>query len=93
VTQGEVDAWLATHGWDAPYFDPLPAEHDDGMWLREVRGDRLLGHLFRQLSEQRVEYDKVRHGAALTDWLLKQAPDDLQEVAQLIAQALARAGA
>ena len=45
VTQGEVDAWLAAHGWDAAYFDPLPAARDHATWLREVRGDRLLAHL------------------------------------------------
>ncbi len=92
VTEAEVSAWLAAHRWDAAYFDPLPAQRDDATWLREVRGDRLLSQLFGQLSEQRVQYDKVRHGAALTDWLLQHAPADLQEVVQLIARALSRPG-
>ncbi len=86
VTQGEVEAWLAAH-------DPLPGKRDDTSWLREVRADRLLGQLFSQLSEGRVQYDKVRHGAALTDWLLQHAPGELQELVQLIAQALGRPGA
>jgi len=90
VTQGDVDAWLTPHRWDAAYFDPQPAQRNDATWLREVRGDRLLGRLFSELSEQRVQYDKVRHGAALTDWLLEEAPDELQEVAHLIEEALAR---
>jgi predicted ATPase len=79
VTQGEVEALLTAHGWGAA---------DHATWLREVRGNQLLGQLFSQLSERRVEYDKVRHGVALTDWLLQHAPDGLQEVAQLIAQVL-----
>jgi len=90
LTQGDVEAWLVARRWDAAYFDPLPEDRDDGTWLREVRGDRLLRRLFSHFSEQRVQYDKVRHGAALTDWLLEHAPDDLQDVAQLIGQALAR---
>ncbi len=88
MTEVEVRAWLNENRWNARYFDPLPPERTDNVWLREVRGDRLLGDVFSHLSEQRVQYDKVAHGVALTDWLLQHAPDGLQEVAQLIAQVL-----
>jgi hypothetical protein len=88
LTEAEVRAWLDQNRWNARYFDPLPEERTDIVWLREVRGGRLLADLFSQLSEQRVQYDKVRHGAGLTDWLLEHAPDDLREVAQLITRAL-----
>jgi predicted ATPase len=88
LTEAEVLAWLDLHRWNATFFDPLPAERTDVVWLRNVRGDRLLGDLFAQLSEQRVQYDKVRHGVALTDWLLEHAPGELREVGELIARAL-----
>ena len=88
LTEAEVRAWLDQSRWKARYFDPLPAERTDIMWLHEVRGDRLLADLFSQLSEQRVQYDKVRHGVGLTDWLLEHAPEDLRGIAQLIVRAL-----
>ncbi len=93
LTATEIEAWLDNHRWDGRYFDPLPAEHTTGAWLSNVHGAKLLADLFSQLSEQRVSYDKVRHGVALVDWLLEHAPDDLQEVAQLIEQALGHGGA
>lgn len=88
LTEAEVRTWLDQNRWNDRYFDPLPEERTDIVWLREVRGDRLLADLFSQLSQQRVQYDKVRHGVGLTDWLLDHAPDDLREVAQLITRAL-----
>jgi hypothetical protein len=86
--EGEVAEWLAEHRWERKYFDPLPVERTDAVWLREVRGDRFLGDVFGQLSEHRVQYDKVRHGVALTEWLLGRGPEDLREVAALIERAL-----
>jgi len=93
VTATEVEAWLDARRRDVKYFDPLPVVQTPGAWRINVHGAKLLTDLFSQLSEQRVSYDKVRHGVALTDWLLEHAPDDLQEVAQLIGEALARPGA
>lgn len=92
-SEGDVTVWLAARRWDARYFDPLPADRTDATWLREVRADRVLCDLFAQLSEGRVAYDKVRHGVALTDWLLEHAPEELREVAQLMADAVAPRGA
>ena len=89
LTEVEVRAWLEQNRWNAAYFDRVPAERTGVVWLREVRGNRVLGDLFAQLSEQRVQYDKVRHGVALTDWLLEHAPEELREVAEVIVGALA----
>lgn len=53
-------------------------------WLREVHGAKVLEVLFKELSENRVEYDKVLYGVMLTEWIVENAPADLQEVADLI---------
>jgi ABC-type branched-subunit amino acid transport system ATPase component len=92
LSEDDVVGWLDANRWGAKYFDPLPSERTDGVWLREVRGDRLLSDLFAQLSEQRVPYDKIRHGVALTDWLLENAPSQLSAVAELIEKALTPRG-
>jgi len=84
----EVREWLERNGWNSLYFDRIPADRSQIVWLREVNGAKLLSDLFTQLSDTRVRYDKVRDGMALTEWLLTNSPDDLQEVAQLIERAL-----
>lgn len=53
-------------------------------WLREVHGAKVLEAIFKELSENRVEYDKVLYGVVLTEWIANNAPADLQEVADLI---------
>ncbi len=59
-------------------------------WLREVHGAKVLETLFKELSENRVEYDKVLYGVALTEWIVNNAPADLQEVADLISSKIGR---
>lgn len=84
VMEREVQEWFERYGWHPRYFEALPSERSLDVWLREVRGGKILEDLFSQLSEQRVAYDKVEHGAALTEWLLKHAPGDLREIGELL---------
>ncbi len=86
VEPEKINQWLEDHRWNPRYFDVRVEENSQTkeMWLREVHGAKVLGDLFRELSEARVVYDKVIHGTALTWWLCDNAPDDLQELARLI---------
>jgi hypothetical protein len=61
---------------------------DSAERLRVIDGARILKEIFAEFSETRVPYEKVRHGIALTEWLIENAPADLQEVRDLLAQAL-----
>ena len=53
-----------------------------------MHGAKLLVTFFKEFSECRVEYDKVKYGLALTEWILENSPSDLQEVADIIAARL-----
>ena len=88
LTEGAVLEWLDQNRWNTRYFEALPLERTFDAWLRQVHGAKLLADLFSQLSEHRVNYDKVQHGVALTDWILEHAPDDLREVGDLAERAL-----
>jgi hypothetical protein len=56
--------------------------------IRNVDAGRVLEELFSHLSKTRVTYQKVKHGVALTEWLIKNAPDDFKEIAELLAKVL-----
>jgi predicted ATPase len=84
LTAREVGDWMERNRWDPRYFDRVPAEQSETLWLHDVKGGKPLEDLFTHFSETRVRYDKVRHGVALTEWLLENSPEELQEVAQLI---------
>ena len=56
--------------------------------MQNVHGAKLLETIFKELSELRIEYDKVKYGVALTEWIVENTPTDLTEVANVIASKL-----
>jgi hypothetical protein len=60
------------------------AERTANERVRNVHGAKLLADIFKEFSEPRVEYDKVKYGMALTEWILEHAPDGLAGVANVI---------
>ncbi|MEO8612653.1 MAG: AAA family ATPase, partial [Chloroflexota bacterium] len=86
VTAGEIEIWLEQNRWQQQYFHPKVAELDmsDETWLKLVDGAKLLKNIFNELSESRVEYDKVKYGLALTRWIVEKAPNDLSEISMLL---------
>jgi hypothetical protein len=49
-----------------------------------VAGATVLDRLFAELSEAHVAYDKVKHGVALTDWLITNDPGTLSELSDFL---------
>ncbi len=93
ITPNEVEEWLERNRWNSKYFgrrQVTEASRNEDTWLRAVHGAKLLQDMFNELSETRVAYDKVEHGYALTEWLVDNAPSDLDEIAGLLKEKLAR---
>ena len=76
VDEAAVSKWIGENGKKKEYYDA-----NLGEWLAAVHGAKLLGDLFESLSGARVTYDKVKHGAKLTDWIIQNAPSDLSDLA------------
>jgi len=57
-------------------------------WIKSVDAGRVLEELFNHFSEARVIYQKVAHGVALTEWIIKNSPGDLTEIAELLHKVL-----
>ncbi len=92
VSEQEIVDWIEAHRWDGRYFENVPGDSSrtQERWVREAHGARFLKDMFDDLSERRVQYDKVAHGVALTEWLLDNAPDSLAEIAALLTGAIDR---
>lgn len=93
IASTDVSGWLNQHKWDAEYFDrPVAPElrTDEVLWVRSVHGAKLLKKAFRDLTETRVSYDKVRHGLMLTTWLCANDFDSLRDIDALIREAVAK---
>jgi hypothetical protein len=70
------------------YCSADPSEMSDEQWIKRINAAKLLSDLFGELSTNRVPYKKVIHSVDLTRWLLEHSPQDLREVADLLANAL-----
>jgi hypothetical protein len=90
VTPKEVEHWLQCNRSDKKYYDSniCESERSGEEWMRDVHGAKILADIFMKLSELRIEYDKVKYGVALTEWILENTPTDLTEVANIIASRL-----
>jgi AAA15 family ATPase/GTPase len=85
-TSEEVEAWMEENAAD---YD---TDHEFGtdQWYAEVHAANLLNDLFNELTNARVNYEKVSHGAKLTEWLIDNEPDVLTELAKLLTEVLGR---
>lgn len=91
VSSEEIEAWLEEHRWEKAFVKPpiALAKRSMDVWLQEVHGAKLLNALFREFSASHsyLEY-KVNYGYELTNWLIKNTPEDLAEIAELIGRKL-----
>jgi predicted ATPase len=88
VSEKEVQTALETKRQDIKYFCKGLKE-PPAQWENSIDGASVLRDIFSELSENRVSYIKTTHSAALTDWLLEHAPEQLAEVAKMLNDILA----
>ena len=88
VSPEEVEAAIREAREDSRLGCPSAAEVFRHGWVAGVDGARLLGHVFNRLSETRVCFDKLDHSIRLTEWLIQNSPNDLEEVSNLIVSCL-----
>jgi predicted ATPase len=73
---------------DPAYSCPRDQAKPSSDRIKQVDGARVLKELFGVFSGQRVEYQKIKHGIALTDYLIRNAPQELEEIVQLLTDVL-----
>jgi predicted ATPase len=90
VTQIAVQDWIEGRKWDLTYLgsNVMEVDRNDTYWIRNVNGAKLLYDLFNSLSHTRTIYRKTEHGALLIDWILKNAPQLLEEISRLLSTVL-----
>ena len=90
ITLAIVENWLKTKGAKPEYFSPAAeiSSYGEEKWFEEVHAGKVLKALFGELTDNRVSYNKVQHGARLTQ-LLSEAPDrGLTDLANFLASVL-----
>jgi predicted ATPase len=81
----EIESWLKANGVDRKYLkEGAPF---DQCWLNSVDGASILKDLFSQISDTRINYDKVKHGYLLTKIILEKNRQAFLEIHNLLDEA------
>jgi predicted ATPase len=91
VTTGQVEAWLKDNGGSKKYFEGhAPRLYGDAEWLIEVHGANVLDDLFYELTNDSGphEYQKVKHGLLLTQYLIENPTQELRDLALMLSNLL-----
>lgn len=82
ISENEIQSWLDSNKNE---FMPKGASENVD-WLKVVDGAKLLGKLF---SEKNIPFIKTKHSYKLTEWLVENKPECLQEIVDLLEKILA----
>ena len=90
ITEEQVRKWLMANGGKKEYLETPDEQVDlaDIGWLQKVNAAKLLKHLFLEMSENREEYRKITHSVQLTDWLIANKPEYLDELKNFLIELL-----
>ncbi|HWP83682.1 MAG TPA: AAA family ATPase, partial [Terriglobia bacterium] len=88
LTEEEVAELLRQKFETVEYYcqQPIPDNADERR--SKINGAKVLRDLFNKLSETRVAFDKLEHSVKLTDWLLKNEPEELKDLADFLVAAV-----
>ena len=68
--------------WD----DKTPTKDKLDKWRNEIHAAKLLDKLFNHFSDSMLPYRKTTHSKELTQWLIDNKPDELQELKALLSE-------
>jgi hypothetical protein len=84
----EVEKAIKTKMEDPTYYCDRVRPESSTDQVKSVDSARILEELFSELSETRVKYEKIKHGIALTEYLITNAPEELDELFGLLTEVL-----
>lgn len=76
--------WIKTNGSNKKYLRNVAARPLDESWFINVNGAEILRDIFKDITENTITYDKVKHGYLLTKILLEGNPSAFSEVKDLL---------
>lgn len=85
-TRSEIADWIKVNGGTSKYMKNTgwKGEVGDVTWRDKVDASKLLHDLVSFLSDNKIEYHKISVGLWITDWLLSNRPDEMDELVEFI---------
>lgn len=84
VTEDEVEAIIEAKKSIRNYFCQDGPDGTSPDWVHHIDAANVLKDIFSELSEERVSFQKTKHSVALTEWIIQNAPEELQEITDIL---------
>jgi AAA ATPase domain/AAA domain, putative AbiEii toxin, Type IV TA system len=91
VVEDDIHRWIKAKGKEHHSKSTEPDTENWDQWVKECDAAKMLQNMFGDISEATVEYRKTQHSIALTDWLLENAPEALEELIEYVMSLLPNA--
>jgi hypothetical protein len=91
ITTSDVNVLLNEARQEKSYFPKNVSNKNllDDRWVDvHIDGAKVLKDIFSKLSESRVEFSKTRDSLKLTEWLILNQPESLEEISKLLDEVL-----
>ncbi len=86
-TENEINIFLHDKKEKKKYWDNRKPNSTNLLnWITEIQAAFLLGDLFNHFSETQLKYKKTTQSKELTEWLIENAPHELDELKELLSQ-------
>lgn len=73
----KIEQWIENKRWDKKYISAKFSNDKKIIeWLIRVDGAKFLSDMFKELTDQRIVYNKVVHSVSLADWLIENDYDN-----------------
>ena len=81
----QVQGWIDTNGEQPKYFKSgTPEKANSDLWKQRINTPKFLIDLVAALSETQENFDKLRDSIALTEWILANDPQELEELSEYL---------
>ena len=89
VAREQLIEWMEKNKWNKKYIEAkYSKEGTSEIWQVEVHGANLLTDVFKELTEGKLEFSKIKHSVALCDWIIENSIEDLEEIQSILRRKL-----
>ena len=86
ITPTQLNEWISENKDNKEFWKGIKDNNikDSEDWTTQIDAAKFLERIFAHFSETRVEYRKTTHSILLTEMIIKESAQDLQEIADLL---------
>lgn len=87
ISISNIESFLENNKTESKYWDSrTPTKEQIVNWKAQIHGAKLLEDTFRYFAKEFLPYRKTTHSVKLTEWIIENEPNELEELVQLLSR-------